>query len=87
MALPEEKQIKVKAEIQELANKVSYEELAPLFGTAVKKTGTRIAVMITLSVLLKNGQDRNDAVNDFITKALEDKNELLVDEAKSISLS
>jgi len=85
--LPEEKQIKVKAEIQELANNVSYEELEPLFGTAVKKAGTRIAVMITLSVLLKNGQERNAAINDFISKALEDKNELLVDEAKSISLS
>ncbi|MFT4699228.1 MAG: glutaminyl-tRNA synthetase, partial [Flavobacteriaceae bacterium] len=59
----------------------------PLFATAVKKAGTRIAAMITLSVLLKNGQERNEEVNDFISKALEDKNELLVKEAKSISLS
>ncbi|MBV1924511.1 MAG: glutamine--tRNA ligase, partial [Flavobacteriaceae bacterium] len=79
--LPEEKQIKVKAEIQELANSVSYEELEPLFGTAVKKAGTRIATMITLGVLLKNGQEKNEAINDFISKALEDKNELLVTEA------
>jgi glutaminyl-tRNA synthetase len=85
--LPEEKQLKVKEDIQELAKQVVYDELQPLFATAVKKAGTRIAAMITLSVLLKNGQERNEEVNDFISKALEDKNELLVKEAKSISLS
>ncbi|MFT6688166.1 MAG: glutaminyl-tRNA synthetase [Saprospiraceae bacterium] len=85
--LPEEKQLKVKEDIQELAKQVAYDELQPLFATAVKKAGTRIAAMITLSVLLKNGQERNEEVNDFISKALEDKNELLVKEAKSISLS
>lgn len=85
--LPEEKQLKVKEDIQELAKEVTYEELQPLFATAVKKAGTRIAAMITLSVLLNGGQKRNDEVNDFISKALEDKNELLVEEAKSISLS
>ena len=82
--LPEEKQQKVKAEIQELAKNVSYDDLQPLFGTAVKKAGTRIAVMISLKVLLNNGLDRNDDINDFISKALEDKNELLVAEAKAI---
>ena len=82
--LPEEKQQKVKAEIQELAKNVSYDDLQPLFGTAVKKAGTRIAVMISLKVLLNNGLDKNDDINDFISKALEDKNELLVAEAKAI---
>ncbi len=82
--LPEEKQQKVKAEIQELAKNVSYDDLQPLFGTAVKKVGTRIAAMITLGVLLDNGLERNDEINDFINKALEDKNELLVAEAKAI---
>ncbi|MEO1030806.1 MAG: glutamine--tRNA ligase/YqeY domain fusion protein [Bacteroidota bacterium] len=82
--LPIEKQAKAKTEIQALANEVSYEELEPLFGTAVKKAGTRIAVMISLKELLKNGLERNEAINAFITKALEDKNELLVAEAQSI---
>jgi len=82
--LPEEKQAKAKAEIQALAKEVAYDELEPLFGTAVKKAGTRIAVMITLKELLKNGLERNEAVEDFIAKALEDKNELLVAEAASI---
>lgn len=82
--LPEAKQVKVKAEILELAKQVSYEDLEPLFETAVKKVGTRIAAMITLGVLLGNGQDKNDNVVGFISKALEDKNELLVTEAKAL---
>ncbi|WP_341215573.1 glutamine--tRNA ligase/YqeY domain fusion protein [uncultured Wocania sp.] len=82
--LPEEKQLKAKAEIQDLAKNVPYEDLEPLFGTAVKKAGTRIAVMLALGVLLKNGLERNEVINAFIAKALEDKNELLVAEAQSI---
>lgn len=82
--LPPEKQKKVKAEIQELAKAVSYEELKPLFGTAIKKSGTRIATLITLKVLIKSGLDRNEEINSFIENALNDKNELLVLEAKSV---
>jgi glutaminyl-tRNA synthetase len=82
--LPEEKRTKIKAEIQELAQKVSYEDLQPLFGTAVKKAGTRIAAMLILGVLLKKGQAKNEDINNFIEKALEDKNELLVTEAKAL---
>ena len=82
--LPEEKQQKVKAEILELAKNVHYDELQPLFGTAAKKVGTRIAVMLTLGVLLVNGQERNSDIDAFIEKALNDKNELLVAEAKTI---
>ena len=58
--------------------------MEPLFGTAAKKAGTRIAVMITLGVLLKNGQERNEHIDEFIEKALEDKNELLVSEAQQL---
>ena len=82
--LPEEKQIRTKAEIQELAKKVNYDELEPWFGTAVKKVGTRIATMITLKVLLNNGLERNEAIDQFVSKALEDKNELLVKEASEV---
>ncbi|VAV86096.1 Glutaminyl-tRNA synthetase [hydrothermal vent metagenome] len=83
--LPEEKQQKVKAEIQELAKNVTYDELQPLFATAVKKAGTRIAVMLALGVLLNNGLERNDEIKAFIEKDLEDKNELLVIEARALS--
>lgn len=82
--LPEAKQEKSKAEIVKLAKDVSYDELEPLFATAAKKAGTRIAVMITLGVLLNNGLEKNEAINDFISKALEDKNEILVNEAKLV---
>ncbi|WP_303316612.1 glutamine--tRNA ligase/YqeY domain fusion protein [Flavivirga abyssicola] len=82
--LPEIKQQKIKAEIQELSKKVTYEELEPLFNTAAKKVGTRIAVVLTLGVLLENGQVKNDAINNFIAKALEDKNPLLVAESEAI---
>ncbi|WP_426431900.1 glutamine--tRNA ligase/YqeY domain fusion protein [Winogradskyella sp. HB-48] len=81
---PEAKQANVKAEIIDLAKDVSYDDLEPLFDTAVKKAGTRIAVMIALKELLKKGLERNDAVNEFITKALEDQNEILVAEASEI---
>lgn len=82
--LPEAKQLQVKSEIQELANNVTYEELAPLFGTAIKKVGTRIAVLITLGVLIKNGLQKNAEIEAFIEKALEDNHSLLVAEANAI---
>jgi glutaminyl-tRNA synthetase len=82
--IPEEKQQKAKAEIQELAKSVSYDELEPLFNTAAKKVGTRIAVAITLGVLLKNGLQKTPAIDDFISTALQDSDGLLVNEAKAI---
>ena len=82
--LAEEKQLKAKAEIEVLAQDIAYDELEPLFGTAVKKAGTRIATLIALKVMLKNGLVRNDAINEFIEKAKEDKNDVLVAEASEI---
>ena len=82
--LPEEKQLKVKVEIQVLAKDVSYEELEPLFNTTAKKAGTRIAVTLVLRELLKNGLERNNVINEFIEKALNDQNKLLVTEASNI---
>ncbi|GAB1856442.1 glutamine--tRNA ligase/YqeY domain fusion protein [Flavobacteriaceae bacterium MHTCC 0001] len=82
--LPEDKQAKLKTEILELAKNVSYEELEPLFGTAAKKSGTRIVTMITLGVLLQNGLEKNEAVNQFIEKAIDDRNTSLVAEAKAL---
>ncbi|MFC4722838.1 glutamine--tRNA ligase/YqeY domain fusion protein [Geojedonia litorea] len=82
--LPEAKQLKVKAEIAELAKQVTYDELSPLFGTAVKKTGTRIATVIALKVLLNNGLQHNEAIKDFIEKAIEDDNAVLRNEASEI---
>lgn len=83
--LPDDARAEAKAEILELAKAVSYEDVEPLFNTSVKKSGTRIITMITLGVLLKKGLEKNKAINDFISKALEDKNKLLVTEAEAIS--
>ena len=82
--MPEDARAKAKAEILELAKDVSYEDVEPLFNTSVKKSGTRIITMITLGVLLKNGLEKNEAINEFINKALEDRNKLLVEEASKL---
>lgn len=79
--LPEVKRLKVRAEILELAKDVTYDDIEPLFNTAVKKAGTRIAVTLVLNVLLQQGLERNEAVDEFLLKAKEDKNDLLVSEA------
>ena len=72
--LPEQKQLKVKAEIQQLSAGVPYKELEPLFGTAAKKVGTRIAALIVLKELLSKGQERNQQIDEFIEKASADSN-------------
>ncbi|WP_336127508.1 glutamine--tRNA ligase/YqeY domain fusion protein [Mesoflavibacter sp. CH_XMU1422-2] len=83
--LPDDARAKAKAEILELAKDVSYEDVEPLFNTSKKKSGTRIITMITLGVLLKNGLEKNEAINEFINTALEDKNKLLVEEAQQLA--
>ncbi|QSE96481.1 glutamine--tRNA ligase/YqeY domain fusion protein [Fulvivirga lutea] len=74
-----------RANILELSENVTYEELEPLFNTAAKKVGTRIGVTLALGVLLKGGLDRNEQIDEFIQKGLEDKNELLAKEAKKLA--
>ena len=83
--LPEAKQLKTKEEIQHIAKEVRYEELQPLFNTAAKKVGTRLATLITLGVLLENGLKKNSEIKEFVTKALEDSDLLLVKEAEKIN--
>ena len=82
--LPEDKQQKTKAEILKLAEDVSYEEVQDLFNTSAKKAGTRIATVLMLRVLLKNGQQRNAEVEEFLASAKADTNETLVAEANAI---
>ena len=82
--LPEEKQQITRAKIIALAKEVSYEELAPLFGTAKKKVGTRIAAMLILGEYL-NEQSMTDEAWNFIEDGMEDDNELLKFEANEVS--
>ena len=79
--LPESKQLKVKTQIKTLAKEVSYDDLQPLFNTATKKVGTRIAVAITLKVLMDNGLVKNDKIKDFLASVKADKAPLLNKEA------
>ncbi|MEP2936543.1 MAG: glutamine--tRNA ligase/YqeY domain fusion protein [Gilvibacter sp.] len=74
---PEEKQAITAQKISELATGVSLDDLAPLFGTAAKKTGTRIATLLSLKVLLEGGLERNEQMLDFIQSAKEDKHPYL----------
>ena len=73
-----------RAKIVKFADEVTYEDLAPLFDTPTKKIGTRVAVMITLGILLNKGQERTDEINAFIQAGISDANELLVTEATAI---
>jgi glutaminyl-tRNA synthetase len=70
--------------IREFAEEITYEELEPLFETASKKTGTRIATMLALGVLLKKGQVKNQAIADFIESGKADENEILRAEAEKL---
>ncbi|MBQ0733736.1 glutamine--tRNA ligase/YqeY domain fusion protein [Aquimarina celericrescens] len=84
--LPDDKREILKNKIKEAAKNISIEELEPLFETAVKKAGTRIATMISLGVILNNkGIQPNGLAKDFINKALEDRNELLQNEARELA--
>jgi glutaminyl-tRNA synthetase len=73
-----------KAKILKYAEDVSYEDLEPLFETPVKKIGTRIAAVITLGVLLKNGQERTEAINTFIEGVKQDSHEIMTEEIKAL---
>ncbi len=74
-----------KAKILNYAEDVSYEDVAALFDTPAKKVGTRIAVVLTLGVLLKNGQEKTTAITNFIAAAANDDNDLLAAEASALN--
>ncbi len=84
--LPDEKREVLRKKIQDAATRIDLEELVPLYGTAVKKVGTRVATMIALQVVLDSkGLQPDQFAKDFIGKALEDKNELLQQEASVLA--
>ena len=84
--LPEDKRNVLKTKLMKAAENVDLEELVPLYDTAVKKVGTRIAVTIALGVILRNKKVQpDDKAIAFIQKGIDDKNEMLVEEAKAIA--
>ena len=66
------------------AENVTYEELEPLFGTAAKKVGTRIAVLVALTVLLAKGTSKTPAASEFIASCQSDESITLREEAAKI---
>jgi glutaminyl-tRNA synthetase len=79
---------KLEGALQELrvyAMDLSYDELEPLFGTAIKKSGTRTAVLLALSVLLSKGMEKTAAIEDFIASCKNDDFQLLREEAEKLS--
>ncbi|MBM3169493.1 MAG: glutamine--tRNA ligase/YqeY domain fusion protein [Bacteroidetes bacterium] len=71
--------------IRTQAENISYEELEPLFATAAKKVGTRIAVLVALSVLLAKGSSKTPTASEFITSCLSDESDILREEAAKIA--
>ncbi|MDY8135318.1 glutamine--tRNA ligase/YqeY domain fusion protein [Aquimarina sp. 2201CG5-10] len=83
--LPDEKRELLKSKIQEAAKKVEIEELVPLYQTAAKKVGTRIATIVALDIVLQTKEIRPDDIAiEFISKAANDDNDLLKKEAIEI---
>ena len=72
-------------DIRVQAENVTYEELEPLFGTAAKKVGTRIAVLVALSVLLAKGTSKTPAASEFISSCQSDESDTLREEAAKIA--
>jgi glutaminyl-tRNA synthetase len=72
-------------DIRKQAEGVSYEELEPLFATASKKVGTRIAVLVALSMLLAKGTPKTQAASEFIASCKSDESNTLREEAAKIA--
>ena len=82
--LPEDKRLKAREEILALAKEISYDDLKPLFQTAQKKTGTRIATLLATSVWLSQGGDRTEELNTFLLSACQDEDLFLSEEGKRL---
>jgi glutaminyl-tRNA synthetase len=67
------------------AENVTYAELEPLFGTAAKKVGTRIAVLVALSVLLAKGTAKTPAASEFIASCQSDESNILREVAAKLT--
>ena len=77
--MPENKRVEAVTHIKELAKNVEYDELKDLFNTSVKKTGTRLAVLETLKVLIASGRadENNPDVEEFVNTMRDADSDLL----------
>jgi glutaminyl-tRNA synthetase len=81
-----EKQHVTATQIAALAKDITKEDLAPLYNTAAKKTGTRIAVAIVLAAHQQTNTPLDPAAIEFIEKARTDKNPLLIKYAEDVKI-
>ena len=81
-----EKQDAAANQIATLAKDIPAAALAPLYNTAAKKTGTRIAVAIVLAAHQKTAAALDSEAIDFIKKARIDKNPLLIKYAEDVKI-
>ena len=75
------------ADIQKLAVNLSEEEVIGFFGTAAKKVGTRLAGIESLYAFAKAQSKEISNIlgaEEFVQKAKEDANELLVEAAQKL---
>ena len=86
ISLNVQKQEEAIAQITSLAKDIPAAQLALLYNTAVKKTGTRIAVAIVLAEHQKTAPALDAPAIDFIVKARKDKNPLLIKYAKIVKI-
>lgn len=83
--LPDDKFNVTVLKIEQLAKDTSLEDITPLFNTAKKKVGTRIATAITLKAALIAGvYNSNEIVKDYVSNAIDDDNEKIASIAKEI---
>ena len=81
-----EKQDAAANQIAILAKDIPAAALVPLYNTAAKKTGTRIAVAIVLAAHQKTAAVLDSEAIDFIKKARIDKNPLLIKYAEDVKI-
>ena len=77
--LSSDKQRIAKKQVLSLSQKITLNDLIPLFSTSVKKRGTRAVVLISLSALKSRGVSLSDEAKGFVSKALDDKEQWIKD--------
>lgn len=83
--LPDDKFNVTVLKIEQLAKDTSFEDITPLFNTAKKKVGTRIATVIVLKAALSSGVYKsNEIIKDYVASAIDDDNEKIASIAKEI---
>jgi glutaminyl-tRNA synthetase len=81
-----EKQSATATQIAALAKDIPKEDLATLYNTATKKTGTRIAVAIVLAAYQQEKAPLDATAIEFVKKARTDKNPLLIKYAENVKI-